>query len=107
MNFPFLQADPSQHGPIKAPLLTSEGSEPGPLISVYCSWLKKEVVLMLILFAAPLRVERCIPEQIRIRSRYVSEFNSETTSAKQCITKCCLSTRERFPGVGERNCCKC
>jgi len=54
-----------------------------------------------------LRAEQCIPEQIRIRSLYIWEFNSKILSAKKCMTKYCLSTTEQFSGVGKRNSCKC
>lgn len=48
----------SQHIPARAPLPTAEGPESGPIILVYCSLLKKAVVEMLILSAAPLAKSR-------------------------------------------------
>lgn len=48
----------SQRIPARAPLPTAEGPESGPIILVYCSQLKKEVVEMLILSAAPLAKSR-------------------------------------------------
>lgn len=48
----------SQHIATRAPLPTAEGPESGPIILVYCSQLKKAVVEMLILSAAPLAKSR-------------------------------------------------
>lgn len=48
----------SQHTPAQVP--TSERSESGPIILVYCSQLKKEAVEMLILFTAPLAKSRAV-----------------------------------------------